>query len=64
METGEEITTEPWHFRSDYNKLIKDMQKFYRTECRRQRIDYVCLYTDEYFDIGITEYLNKRKKLG
>ena len=64
METGEEITTEPWHFRSDYNNLIKDLQNFYRTECRQQRIDYVCLYTDENLDIGITEYLNKRKKLG
>jgi len=64
METGEKITTEPWHFRSDYNNLIKDLQNFYRTECRQQRIDYICLYTDENLDIGITEYLNKRKKLG
>ena len=64
METEEEITTEPWHFRSDYNNIIKDLQSFYRTECRQQHIDYICLYTDQNLDIGITEYLNKRKKLG
>ncbi len=64
METGEEITTEPWHFKSDYKNLIKDLQNFYRKECRQQRIDYISIYTDENLDIGITEYLNKRKKLG
>ena len=25
METGEEITTEPWHVRSDYTKLISEL---------------------------------------
>ena len=64
METGEEITTEPWHIRSNYNDLIKDLQDYYRCECRQHRIDYVCLFTDQNLDIGLTEYLNKRKKLG
>ena len=64
METGEEITTEPWHIRSNYNDLIKDLQDYYRSECRQHRIDYVCLFTDQNLDIGLTEYLNKRKKLG
>ena len=64
METGEEITTEPWHIRSNYNDLIKDLQDYYRSECRQHRIDYVSLFTDQNLDIGLTEYLNKRKKLG
>jgi len=64
METGEEITTEPWHIRSQYNNLIQDLQNYYQSECRQHRIDYVLLFTDQNLDIGLTEYLNKRKKMG
>ena len=64
METGEEITTEPWHIRSKYNNLVKDLQNYYQLECRQHRIDYVLLFTDQNLDIGLTEYLNKRKKMG
>ena len=64
METGEEITTEPWHIRSNYNDLIKDLQNYYKYECRKNRIDYICLFTDQNLDIALTEYLNKRRKLG
>ena len=64
METGEEITTEPWHIRSDYTKLISELQSFYRKECRLNLIDYVPLFTDENLDRGLNGYFNKRQKLG
>ena len=64
METGEEITTEPWHIRNNYNNLIKKLQHYYQFECRQHRIDYVRLFTDQSLDTGLTEYLNKRKKIG
>ena len=64
METGEEITTEPWHIRSDYTKLISELQSFYRKECRMNLIDYVPLFTDENLDRGLNGYFNKRQKLG
>jgi uncharacterized protein (DUF58 family) len=64
METGEEITTEPWHIRSSYNDLVSGLQDYYRKECRRNLIDYVPIFTDQNLDLGLTEYLNKRKKLG
>ena len=64
METGEEITTEPWHFRSSYTELVLGLQDFYRKECRRNLIDYVPIFTDQNLDLGLTKYLNKRKKLG
>ena len=64
METGDEITTEPWHIRSNYNDLIKDLQDYYQSECRQHRIDYFSLFTDQNLDTGLSEYLNKRKKMG
>tara|TARA_B110000438_G_scaffold248096_1_gene250628 strand:- start:5930 stop:6832 length:903 start_codon:yes stop_codon:yes gene_type:complete len=64
MESGDEILTEPWHIRSSYTELIMKLQDYYKRECRQQLIDYVPIFTDQYLDKGITEYLNKRKKLG
>ena len=63
METGEEITTEPWHIRSNYIDLISSLQEFYQKECRESLIDYLPIFTDEYLDKSITGYLNKRQKL-
>ena len=64
METGEMITTDPWHIRSAYQNMIKSFQKIYLTGCRNQRIDFVPLYTDQPLDIALNEYLNKRQKTG
>ena len=63
METGEEIVTEPWHIRSNYNELISKLKSNYKSNCRENLIDYVPLFTDQSLDIGITEYLIKRSKL-
>jgi len=63
METGEEIVTEPWHIRSNYNELISKLERNYKSNCRENLIDYVPLFTDQSLDIGITEYLTKRGKL-
>ena len=63
METGEEIVTEPWHIRSNYNELISKLESNYKLNCRENLIDYVPLFTDQSLDIGITEYLIKRSKL-
>ena len=63
METREEIVTEPWHIRSNYNELISKLESNYKSNCRENLIDYVPLFTDQSLDIGITEYLIKRSKL-
>ena len=64
LETGETITTEPWHIRSAYQELIEMHQRKYRLGCRNQRIDYVPLFTDQPLDLALNEYLNKRQKTG
>jgi len=64
MESGEEITTDPWHIKNDYKNLILDVQKYYRRNCRLNKIDYVPLYTDDSLEKGLSEYFNKRQRLG
>ena len=64
MESGEEITTDPWHVKNDYKNLIKGLQNYYKRECRLNLIDYVPLFTDDSLDKGLSEYFNKRQKLG
>mgnify|MGYP000920540167 FL=1 len=64
MESGEEITTDPWHVKNDYKNLIKNLQGYYKIQCRLNLIDYVPLFTDDSLDKGLNEYFNKRQKLG
>ena len=64
MESGEEITTDPWHVKNDYKNLIKNLQNYYKIQCRLNLIDYVPLFTDDSLDKGLNEYFNKRQKLG
>jgi len=64
METGLEIDTEPWKIRDSYTKKIKGLQNFYRARCGKNLIDYVPIFTDQSLDLCLTEYVNKRKKLG
>ena len=64
MESDEEITTDPWHIKNDYKNLILDIQKYYKRNCRLNKIDYVSLFTDDSLDKGLSEYFNKRQRLG
>jgi len=64
MESGDEITTDPWHIKNDYKNLVLELQKFYKSQCRYNNIDYVPLFTDDSLDKGLNEYFNKRQKLG
>ena len=64
MESGEELTTDPWHVKNDYKNLIENLQDYYKTQCRLNLIDYVPLFTDDSLDKGLNKYFNKRQKLG
>ena len=63
MESGEEITTDPWHVKNEYKNLIIELQDYYKSECRLNSIDYVPLFTDDSLDKGLSEYFNKRSRL-
>ena len=63
MESGESITTDPWHIRKAYKNQIDQFNKTYQYGCRNLKIDYVPLFTNQPLDIALNEFLNKRQKL-
>lgn len=62
METGETITTDPWHIQSSYQDKIKLFINKFKRECGNQKIDYVPIFTDQNFDLALSEYIRKRHK--
>ena len=61
METGELMSTEPWHIQQAYREAVERFRTAMGARCREQRIDYVPLTTDQPLDIALLAYLNKRQ---
>jgi len=64
LETGEQLMTQPWHIKAEYQKRIKSFIENYKRQCRLNQIDYVLLNTSLDFDYALMEYLTKRKRIG
>lgn len=64
LETGEELTTQPWHIKTEYQKRVKQFIENYKRKCRSNQIDYISLDTSWDFDHALMEYLIKRKRIG
>ncbi len=64
LETGEKITTQPWHIQAEYQKQVRQFIQNYQRQCQLNRIDYVQLDTSLNFDRALLEYLIKRKRFG
>ncbi len=63
LETGERLTTQPWHIQRAYREAIAAFVDHYKRECREHGVDYVLLDTATPFDVALTEYLNKRRRI-
>lgn len=64
METGDKISTQPAHVRSEYRKLMREFLDRIKKSCRENNIDYALLSTDSPFDLALTKFLQKRKRIG
>ena len=64
LETGEEISTQPWHIQSEYQKKVQAFIENYKRQCHLNQIDYVLINTSQEFDRALIKYLIKRKKIG
>ena len=64
LESGEKLATQPWHIRSEYNRLVQAFSETLKKGCRERRIDYVPMDTAESFDRALMQYLLKRKRIG
>ncbi len=63
LESGERLSTQPWHIRREYQKEISHFIDRYRKSCREHQIDHVLLDTRTPFEIALMEYLVKRTKM-
>lgn len=63
LETGEEINTQPWHIRREYQNQVEEFIKNYKKVCRENKIDYITLNTKQDYDRALFEYLLKRKRI-
>ena len=63
LENNQSVKTDPRHIKSDYNKAFSDFCEIYRSECRKNNIDYVRVNTSDSLDKSLIEYLMKRSKL-
>jgi uncharacterized protein (DUF58 family) len=63
METGETLTTQPYHLQQAYQQAMRTFMERYKRECRENTIDYLLLDTSTSFDVALLHYLNKRQKI-
>ncbi len=63
LETGESITTDPWHIQNDYNKKMIDFCKKLELNCKKNKVDYTLLTTNTPVEIALFDYLLKRQKI-
>jgi len=63
LETREEMYSQPFAVQKSYREAMKEFIANYKTECRKNRIDYVLLTTETPFDTSLLKYLNKRSKI-
>jgi uncharacterized protein (DUF58 family) len=63
MESGQQLTTEPWEIAKRYREKLAAWTDLYRRSCREARIDFVQMDTRTPFDRALLAYLEKRARL-
>jgi uncharacterized protein (DUF58 family) len=63
MESGAQLTTEPWEIAPRYRERLEAWRAKYSRACREQLVDYVPLDTRTPFDRALLAYLEKRATL-
>ena len=63
IENNTNIITDSRLIRKQYNKAFKDFCDYYKTECLRNKVDYIPISIDESLDKSLMQYLIKRKQV-
>ncbi|MFA6597968.1 MAG: DUF58 domain-containing protein [Ignavibacteriaceae bacterium] len=63
METGEEITTQPYQIQKSYRDAMESFLKNFKSECLRNGVEYNLIETSNSFDKALFTYLQKRSRL-
>jgi uncharacterized protein (DUF58 family) len=63
LETREEMYSQPFAVQKSYKEAMKEFIDSYKSECRKNKIDYVLITTETPFDTSLLRYLNKRSRI-
>lgn len=63
VETGIKMPTQPHHIRAAVQQEIDEYLRWFKRQCRENRIDYTLLDTTMTFDQGLLPFLLKRKRM-
>ena len=63
VETGIKMPTQPHHIRTAVQQEIDEYLRWFKRQCRENRIDYTLLDTTMTFDQGLLPFLLKRKRM-
>lgn len=63
IESSEKIKTQPWYIRESYQERFNQFLDYYKHNFSNNRIGYQQLYTNTPFNVALTEYLVKRKRM-
>ncbi|MDD5540340.1 MAG: DUF58 domain-containing protein [Candidatus Marinimicrobia bacterium] len=64
LENRDTLLTEPGQVKEAYRQAMRLFIEDYKIQCRVNNIDHVLLTTDRPLDLALTEYLNKRARIG
>lgn len=63
LETGDELTTQPYQIQKAYREAMKEFTERIKTECLNSNIDYNLIETSDPYDKALLRYIQKREKL-
>ncbi|MDP3684289.1 MAG: DUF58 domain-containing protein, partial [Ignavibacteria bacterium] len=63
LETGEEITTQPYQIQKSYRDAMDTFLNKIKSECLRNGVEYNLIDTSTPFDKALFTYLQKRSRL-
>ncbi|MFH1568170.1 MAG: DUF58 domain-containing protein [Gemmatimonadota bacterium] len=64
LESPEDVlTTQPWHVQAEYRRRMEELQQTYARRCADARIDYCLVDTATPFDLALSRYLVRRRRL-
>ena len=62
-EPDQVLVTQPWHVQEQYREMMLDLVRLYARRCAEARIDYALIDTATSFDVALSQYLVRRRRL-
>ena len=61
---GDSLATQPWHMQDEYRRHMEQLRQRYARRCADARVDYCFVDTATPFDVALSRYLVRRRRLG